>query len=89
MLSASDKGNNQAILSFGSARKHSGLMLEEIFHERLHTILGLTHDLVETLDDQHLLLRIPHARSNSLGGQIFCIVGARESYLKGMSFGAW
>jgi putative acetyltransferase len=49
----------------------------------------LTHDLFEHLDQAHLQLDLPGLKSNKIASQIWCVVGARESYLQGIQHGAW
>ncbi|MGH7177258.1 MAG: hypothetical protein ACREJC_07755 [Tepidisphaeraceae bacterium] len=49
----------------------------------------LTHDLVAHLDETALGLDLPNLPSNRLADQLWCIVGARESYIKGIESGGW
>jgi hypothetical protein len=49
----------------------------------------LTHDLVAHLDESSLRLDLPKLASNRISGQLWCVVGARESYLRGISEGGW
>lgn len=49
----------------------------------------LTYDLVVHLDETSLNLDLPNLPSNRIAGQIWCIVGARESYTKAIEMGAW
>ena len=49
----------------------------------------LTHDLVAHLEEASLGLDLPGLPSNPLAGQLWCIVGARESYLIGIEAGSW
>jgi hypothetical protein len=49
----------------------------------------LTHDLVAHLDESALALDLPGLPSNRIAGQLWCIVGARESYTKAINAGAW
>lgn len=49
----------------------------------------LTAELAATLDSQRLQARNGAARSNSVGAQFWCIVGARESYARAIEAGAW
>lgn len=57
--------------------------------ERLQRAFKLTKDLYESLEEEQFELKIPNAPSNSFGGQIWCIVGSRESYLKAAENGKW
>ena len=49
----------------------------------------LTHDLVVHLDETSLNLDLPSLPSNRIAGQLWCIVGARESYTKAIETGGW
>lgn len=49
----------------------------------------LTYDLVLNLDDACMNLDLPALPSNRIAGQLWCIVGARESYLRAIEFGEW
>lgn len=49
----------------------------------------LTHDLVVHLDETSLNLDLPSLPSNRIAGQLWCIVGARESYTKTIETGGW
>ncbi len=49
----------------------------------------LTQDLVRHLDETALNLDLPNLPSNRIAGQLWCIVGARESYTKAIEMGGW
>jgi hypothetical protein len=49
----------------------------------------LTHDLVSHLDEPALNLDLPNLPSNHIASQLWCMVGARESYLKAIQTGGW
>ncbi|MCA9728024.1 MAG: hypothetical protein KC729_10105, partial [Candidatus Eisenbacteria bacterium] len=55
--------------------------------ERLERAFHLTHDLVSHLDEAALRLDLPDLPSNRLADQLWCIVGARESYAKAIRAG--
>lgn len=55
----------------------------------LFEAFDLTAELAATLDFQRLQARNGSARSNSVGAQLWCIVGARESYARAIEAGAW
>lgn len=57
--------------------------------ERLDLAFGLTHNLVAHLDEAALALDLPGLPSNRIAGQLWCIVGARESYMRAIEAGAW
>jgi len=52
-------------------------------------IRHLTYDYLESLQLEHLDLRLPFAESQRLGYQFWCMVGAHESYLKKLEHGTW
>jgi hypothetical protein len=56
---------------------------------KLERSFKLTHDLVSHLDEISLTLDLPNLPSNRIAGQLWCMVGARESYLKGIESGSW
>jgi hypothetical protein len=49
----------------------------------------LTRDLVLYLDEESLGLDLPDLPSNRISGQLWCIVGARESYTRAIETGSW
>ncbi len=57
--------------------------------EKLERSFILTHDLVEHLDEASLSLDLPGLPSNQISGQFWCIIGARESYIKAIVMGGW
>jgi hypothetical protein len=56
---------------------------------RLDRAFHLTHDLVLHLDESSLPLELPNLPSNRIAGQLWCMVGARESYTRAIEIGAW
>ena len=56
---------------------------------RLDKAFGLTRDLFAHLDEASLQLDLPDVPSNRIAGQVWCIVGARESYTKAIKAGEW
>lgn len=63
--------------------------MDSLLKENLLRAFLLTHDLVSHLEEKSLILRIPDLPSNQIAGQLWCVVGARESYLKAMEAGQW
>ena len=57
--------------------------------ERLARAFTLTADLVDQLDAAALRLDLPQLPSNRISGQLWCVVGARESYLTALETGDW
>ena len=56
---------------------------------RLERAFALTRDLVAHLDEGALGLDLPNLPSNRIAGQLWCIVGARESYTRAIEAGGW
>lgn len=56
---------------------------------RLDRSFSLTHDLITHLDEAALALDLSNLPSNRIAGQLWCMVGARESYLKAIQSGGW
>jgi hypothetical protein len=56
---------------------------------KLNLAFKLTYDLVLHLDETSLNLDLPNLPSNRIAGQLWCIVGARESYTKAIELGVW
>jgi hypothetical protein len=56
---------------------------------KLNRAFKLTYDLVLHLDETSLNLDLPNLPSNRIAGQLWCIVGARESYTKAIEMGEW
>ena len=61
----------------------------KIIKSRLNKAFDLTVDLYKSLKESDYQLKIPKAPSNSFAGQVWCIIGARESYLKALKNGKW
>lgn len=55
---------------------------------RLTRLLSMYEDLLGSLPPGALEARLP-ARSNTIGAQLWCVVGARESYARALIEGAW
>ena len=63
--------------------------MNDILKTKLDRSFGLTSDLVAHLDEESLGLDLPNLPSNRIAGQLWCIVGARESYSKAIEAGGW
>ena len=61
----------------------------QTLNDRLIRAFELTKDLVMHLDEDALQLHLSTVPSNTIGGQLWCIVGARESYTKAVENGVW
>ncbi len=61
----------------------------EILIKKIKRAFTLTKDLIENLPQEVLSLYLKDLPSNKIGEQIWCIIGARESYLKAIQVGKW
>jgi hypothetical protein len=61
----------------------------KILIKRLEKAFNLTSDLVNGVSDDALKSRLKTLRSNTIGQQIWCMIGARESYLKAIVNNGW
>lgn len=61
----------------------------DILKQRVLQALSLTDDFFNHINEDCLTLRILDAPSNTIGEQAYCIIGARESYLKSLKIGKW
>lgn len=57
--------------------------------EKLNRSFGLYDDLVDALKDDHLKFDLAGLPSNTIGQQLWCVIGARQSYLKAILAGSW
>ena len=57
--------------------------------ERLKRAFDLTEDLVASLSEKSLSLKLEHLPSNTIGQQLWCMVGARESYDRAIINKGW
>ncbi|MFN4151258.1 MAG: hypothetical protein ACK4IX_09965 [Candidatus Sericytochromatia bacterium] len=61
----------------------------EILIKKVIRAFNLTSDLVNNLSDEQLVLTISDLPSNKIGEQFWCIIGARESYLRAIENSKW
>lgn len=63
--------------------------MDNYFLERIKTAMSLTNSLAAGLSGPDLYRCLGDVASNSIGSQFWCVVGARESYTKGIEAGGW
>ena len=63
--------------------------MREVVAARLRMAMGLYRDLVAGLPDGALALKLAELPSNTIGSQLWCVVGARESYVRAIRAGRW
>ena len=61
----------------------------QALRDRLERSLDLYLELSQSLSDDDLARTLPGLRSNSVGAQLWCVVGARESYARAVEGGTW
>jgi hypothetical protein len=61
----------------------------EVLIDKLEQAFQLTGDLVEGLEATQLSLGLGDLPSNRIGEQLWCVVGARESYFKAIQKSEW
>lgn len=69
--------------------KTSPMNLAASIAESFGRSFDLYRDLVDSLDEETLAAKLPGLPSNSLGSQLWCVVGARESYTVALREKAW
>jgi hypothetical protein len=63
--------------------------MRQLLKARLERAFALTADLVNHLDGEALGADLSNLPSNRISGQLWCIVGARESYSNAIEAGGW
>ena len=64
-------------------------MMNQKLKARLEHSFRLTHDLIGHLDEESLGLDLPDLPSNRISSQLWCVIGARESYTRAIETGSW
>ena len=63
--------------------------LFELTRENLRRSVGLYRDLATGVPEPALGEKLPGSPSNTLGQQLWCVIGARESYGRAIAAGEW
>ncbi|MHA2364237.1 MAG: hypothetical protein ACXAC7_09790 [Candidatus Hodarchaeales archaeon] len=61
----------------------------DLIVNRLDRAFELTYSLYSSLEKESLLFKLNNLPSNTIGQQVWCIIGARESYFKAIKRGNW
>lgn len=56
--------------------------MKKILKEKIEFIFGMHRDLLHTLRAENYAYKLKGLRSNTIGSQLLCVAGARESYYK-------
>jgi len=65
------------------------MAIAAVIRERFLESFELYDDLVSEIPESSLALKLPGIPSNALGDQLWCVVGARESFAAAIRSGAW
>jgi uncharacterized damage-inducible protein DinB len=63
--------------------------LSDIYLRHFQSIRERTYDFLAVLTTADLALKLPFPEAQSLLDQLWCVVGAHESYLRELQCGAW
>lgn len=63
--------------------------MQENISRRVIQAFQLTLDLAKQTNSKNLKSKLPNLKSNKIGEQFWCIIGARESYLNAIKNGEW
>jgi hypothetical protein len=65
------------------------MAIETAVRERFERSFGLFRDLVDSIGEAPLVSKLADLPSNTIGAQLWCVVGARESYSRAIEAGQW
>jgi hypothetical protein len=65
------------------------MALADVIRANLTRSMALYDDLLASLPESALAMKLPGVPSNTIGAQLWCVVGARESYARAVEAGAW
>jgi hypothetical protein len=65
------------------------MALLEVVRSNLQRSVSLYDALIVLLPESALSERLPGVRSNTIGQQFWCVIGARESYGRAIAAGEW
>lgn len=60
-----------------------------VLQERLKIAFEIYNGIVSYLNESSLTSKLADLPSNTIGEQFWCVVGARESYIRGIKKGHW
>jgi uncharacterized damage-inducible protein DinB len=64
-------------------------MTTQIYQERINKVFELYDELATFLEEASYSSKLADLPSNTIGQQLWCVIGARESYLRGIQKGKW
>jgi hypothetical protein len=65
------------------------MSLATVLASRFDRSFALYRDFAESLEESSLTEKLPGLPSNPIGLQLWCVVGARESYARAIRAGSW
>ena len=65
------------------------MALADVIQERFRGSINLYDELVSELPEESLTATLPGLPSNTIGAQLWCVVGARESFARAIAAGEW
>lgn len=65
------------------------MSLHDVIAASFQRSFTLYRDLISTLDEPSLAWKLKPLRSNTIGLQLWCVIGARESYSKAIVANQW
>jgi hypothetical protein len=65
------------------------MSLATVLASRFDRSFALYRDFADSLDESTLRENLPDLPSNAIGLQLWCVVGARESYARAIRAGSW
>ena len=65
------------------------MAIVDVLRGRFERSFGLYDDLVAELPEASLASSLPGLPSNTIGAQLWCVVGARESFARAIRAGEW
>jgi hypothetical protein len=65
------------------------MALADVIRSNFQRSMGLYDDLITELPEAALRMKLPDIPSNTIGAQLWCVVGGRESYARAIEAGAW
>src|SRR5688572_33449168 len=65
------------------------MALADVLRANFERSMRLYDDLLAALPEPALGMKLPGIPSNTIGAQLWCVVGARESYARAIAAGAW
>jgi hypothetical protein len=64
-------------------------VIAAVIRQRFEGSFGLYEELVSELPEASLAAKLPGLPSNAIGEQLWCVVGARESFARAIEAGEW